>query len=252
MCHGLSLEVWPEGSRIHLALLACGRKSSPSTACVSEGVQASTACLSPIGNALLFPFGTLLSPEILLAMTLKSFWVGVRMVLLLRCEVNTGKVSVEFSFGLKIWNSFAHLPLLQLQQGANTRAHSTRVPCSERSYFWLSNTFSSVFSRGPMRLQNSVTSNFWALVSSPVSRRWQYLSQVPHRQGLVWGLLIILKSRRSILSACFFRGVHMKGFVHAPSLNPYIDSWKSVVLLFPFHKWGHFSSRRWLTQDHHG
>lgn len=107
MFYSLSWEIGSEGSHIFLALPARGRESSPSTMCVSEASRLPGTSFSH-RHTLPFPLWTSLSSEILLTIKLKSFWVRIR-GLLLRCKVNTGKFSVKFSFGLKIWNSFAPL-----------------------------------------------------------------------------------------------------------------------------------------------
>lgn len=142
MFYGLRSEMWPKSSHVHLALLARERKSSSNTVCVSKYVRASVACFSPISSTLPYPFWTLLSPGILLTIKLKSFWVGIRMILLLRRIVNTGRFSVKISFCLKIWNSFALLTLFQLWWDVNT---TPGCYYSQLSYFWLCNTFSSLF-----------------------------------------------------------------------------------------------------------
>lgn len=103
------------------------------------------AHLSPIGNTLPVPLWTLLSPQIFLTIKLKSFWVRIRIGLLLRYKVSTGKISVKFSFGLKIWNSFAPLTFSSC---GGVQTHGDTTPgchCSECSCFRLGNTFSSVF-----------------------------------------------------------------------------------------------------------
>lgn len=92
------------------------------------------------------PFWTGLSPEILLILKLKPFWMGIRMVLCLRCKENAGRFSVKFSFGLKIWNSFAPLTHSQMPREASTWIHNARMPLSSVLLFLIVQKASYSFS----------------------------------------------------------------------------------------------------------
>ena len=134
-------------SHMPLALLAHERTSSPAPRVWSKGIQASmVAHLPPTGTILPFRFWTGLSPEILVIVKLKPFWMGIRMVLRLRCKGNAGRFSVKFSFGLKIWNSFAPLTHPQMPREASTWIHNARMPLSSVLLFLIVQQASYSFS----------------------------------------------------------------------------------------------------------
>lgn len=160
------------------------------------------------------------------------------MVLPLRYKVNTRRFAVEFSFGLKIWNSFVPLTFLQLQWGANTWICNTRKPLISALLVLIVQFISQSLSLSAYTLALLGQSYFLNAGFFTCNMGMVILALDTLRVGV--RLINNFKRWINVLSACSFFRHGVKGFAHIISFNPYINAWKLVVLLSPFHRWGYF------------
>lgn len=144
MFYSLSWEMGSEGSHIRLALLARGKESSPSTMCVSEASRLPGTSFSHRQHPSFPPLDLAVSQYVPDHKTSLSEWES-EWVCSWDAKWTLEKISVKFSFGLKIWNSFAPLTFSSC---GGVQTHGDTTPgchCSECSCFRLGNRFSSVF-----------------------------------------------------------------------------------------------------------